>query len=154
MQIHISTRTGWGKTQFKGALFIGRRSRQQSGKMLSSPPPRNTSENTSHVEQFLLKTNWRLTERLFYKQPCEERHTEVQQEGRRRKWLKTHGPSRGHRRGGLSLAQEPSLGKEGLMTHIGHLSPGVQHPEDECSQLWFENQWDLKESCKKPRLCL
>lgn len=42
--------------------------------MLSSPPPRNTSENTSQVEQFFLKTTRRLAERPFYNQACEERY--------------------------------------------------------------------------------
>ena len=34
---------------------------------------------------------------------------------------------------GLSLTQESSLAREGLITQIGHVSPGVQHPEDESS---------------------
>ena len=35
---------------------------------------------------------------------------------------------------GLSLTQEFSLAREGLITHIGHLSPGVQHPLTGCKE--------------------
>ena len=106
--------------------------------MLSSPPPRNTSENTSHLEQFLLKTNWRLTERLSYKQPCEERHT-GSTVGREKEAAEDPWSQQGTQKGALSLAQESSLGRRIGHTHIGNLSPGAQHPED---------QWDL-EGCKK-----
>ena len=35
----------------------------------------NTSKIHLHVEQFSLKTNWRLEERLLYSQGCKERFT-------------------------------------------------------------------------------
>ena len=40
--------------------------------MWGSPPPTDTSKIPLHMEQFSLKTNWRLAERYLNNQGCKE----------------------------------------------------------------------------------
>lgn len=50
-----------------------RRSRWQSRKMMpTSPSPMNASKIHLHMERLLLKTNFRLAEKLLYKQDCKK----------------------------------------------------------------------------------
>lgn len=50
--------------------------------MWSSPPTMNISKTHLHVEQFSLKINWRLAERLFYNQGCKKNmHKESTRKG-------------------------------------------------------------------------
>ena len=53
------------------------------------PPPANTSKQHLHVEQFSLKTNSRLAERLLHNQSCKERSTQSWKEGRRSDQVET-----------------------------------------------------------------
>ena len=46
----------------------GRRSKWRSRRMQTSLPPTNTSKIHPHMEQFWLKTNWRLAGTLIYNQ--------------------------------------------------------------------------------------
>ena len=93
----------------------------ESRRMLSSPHPRNTSKIQLHIEQFSLKTNWRLVERLFYNEASKERFTQSQV-GREEK-LSDQGlrPEQGTQRGGGYITSSGILPwSEGLETHIGH----------------------------------
>lgn len=52
--------------------------------MQNSLPTMDTSKIHLNVEQFLLKTNWRQTERLLYKQGYKKNTQGSRQEGKRR----------------------------------------------------------------------
>ena len=45
-------------------------------------PPINISKLHAHVEQFSLKTNWRVAERLLYNQGCKKDYGELIRKGR------------------------------------------------------------------------
>ena len=63
-------------------------------------------------------------------------------------------PSRGHRGdGGISQTWRSSLESEKFKPYIWNPSPGSDTGKIS-PFCWFENQWVLLDSCKKPRLCL
>lgn len=118
---------------------------------LSSPSPMNTLKIHLHVEEVLLKTTWRLVERLFYNRGCKERSTQ--------NWLRKE-----ERKSGQDLCSwegtqkmdymgtDPSWGMRNL-SHILYI-PALWSDTRNISPLsWFENKWDLTEGSKKPRLC-
>lgn len=85
-----------------------------------------------HLKWSTLSENYQKTGRkAFHNQACEERYagSTVEREERRT----GSGPMVlvGHRRGRAVTDSESSLAREGLITQIGHVSPGVQHPKDE-----------------------
>lgn len=92
----------------------------------------NISEIPLHVEQFSVK-KWRLAERLFNNQCCKGNiHTGSDRKGKK--------PSL---EDDTELEEDitQALRSKCFEPHIGHLSPGIQHKEDEPLG-WFEDQWD------------
>ena len=76
------------------------------------------------MEQFSLKTNWKLTERLLYSQGCEKDPHESNQ-------IRTCALGRGLRGKGRIHRHRPALGSEWWKPKISSLSLGVLHREDE-----------------------
>ena len=72
------------------------------------------------VEQFSLKTNWRLEGRLLYNEDCKKDPHGVGQEGKRNNRVRT-----------CNTDLESSLESEWLKPHIGGLSPQFSHWEVE-----------------------
>lgn len=106
-----------------------------------------------YVEQLLLKTTWRWTERLLYNQGCKERSTGSKVERQKSDWVRTHALTRRHRKGGRYHGQGDSpWGVRGSSHMLG--TSALRSDTRTMSPLsWFENQWDKQEDCKKPRLC-
>ena len=73
-----------------------------------------------HVEQFSLKTNWRLEGRLLYNEDCKKDPHGVGQEGKRNNRVRT-----------CNTDLESSLESKWLKPHIGGLSPQFGHWEVE-----------------------
>ena len=76
------------------------------------------------VEQFSLKTNWRLEGRLLHNEDCKKDPHGFGQEGKRNNRVRT-----------CNRDLESSLGNEWLKPHIGHLSPQFGHWEGKCPWL-------------------
>ena len=78
-------------------------------------------------EQFSLKTNWRLAERLFYNQGCKQRSAELLRKREATSLGPTYlGGDRG--RQGTITGWEILLGSKQSEPHIRHPSPAVQIP--------------------------
>ena len=103
----------------------------------------NTSKVQLYVEQFSLKTIWRLAERLFYNQGCKERYTRGMIGKEEKQSHRDPHPSRGHRRGGGYNGLGDTLwGARGSSHLLG--TPALGSDTRKMSPLsWFENWWDL-----------
>ena len=63
--------------------------------MENSPPAMSISKIHLHVEQFSLKTNWRLAEKLLYNLGCKKDTWGIRQVGKRRDQVRTCALGRG-----------------------------------------------------------
>ena len=106
----------------------------------------------STIVALLLKTTWRLSERLLYNQGYKERPTwnlivRVEKGVVR---ICTH--SRGHRSGGgYHGLRDPPWGAR-ILSHILGTPALGSNTRKTIPLSWFKNQWDLLEGCKKLRL--
>ena len=120
----------------------GRRPRWQNRRMQSSPLPMNTPKIYLHVEQFSLKTNWRLAERLLHSQDSKKEHMVSSRKGREAISLGP-GPLGGDtEEEGVTWAWRYPPQRVSSSNHILG-TPALGSDTRKTSPLnWFENQWD------------
>ena len=104
--------------------------------------PHEHIKNNLHVEQFSLKTNWKLAERLLYNHGCKKKQYTHQQVGKEEKssgqdlcpWEQTQG--KGDYTGGHT-----SWGVSGLSHRLG--VPVLGSYAEEINPVgWLEDNWD------------
>ena len=93
----------------------------------------NTSKTHLQADQFSLKTNWKLAERLLYNQGCKKGPRGIGQEGKKSNQVGS--PGKGLRGKGRLHGRRSTLGSEQFKPHAGLPVPGVQHREDEPLEL-------------------
>lgn len=105
-----------------------------------------------HIEQLSLKWTWRPADWLLYNRGCKERTTLGLIGGE--KWSSWDLNSRWvtQRKWEHHRLRESPPGTEEFKAHTRHSNQGIWHQEDKPLS-WFENQRDLREGCKKPRIC-
>lgn len=88
------------------------------------------------MKQFLLKTNWRLRERLLYNQGCRKDPYRVRQIQKKSDQVRTHTPGKRHREGGLHRCRDApwEVNISALGFDIGNMSP----------LNWFETWWAVR----------
>lgn len=96
--------------------------------MHNSSPPKSTSKIHQHMEQFSLKTSWRLAERHLYNHGCKKNPHGI---GEKEKsiWGRTCAPERGLKGKGRLHGWRSPRNKQ-LEPYIGHPSHKVQQKED------------------------
>lgn len=124
-----------------------------------SPLSRTHQKIHLYVEQFLLKTNWRLVERLLYNQDCKKDPHWIKEEGKRSD--QTCAP-RSRLRGKWKLYRKEILpGSEWFEPHTGAPILGTNTRKMSPVAGWRDNRtnrravWRLDSTCEKhAHICL